>query len=98
MSTSSLLARSLLKPRIVIDQAWALRRATSTPGASRNASAIVVTPERPISSRVITNTAAGASASRSSTRDTVVILSANRANAPASMGEALAILPVLEVT
>jgi hypothetical protein len=44
MSTSSLLERSPLNPRIEMIHEYVLSRATSTPGASRKASAIVLTP------------------------------------------------------
>ena len=54
MSTSSLFDRSLFKPRMEIVHSFEPLRATSTPGASRSASAIVVTPLRRISSAVMT--------------------------------------------
>ena len=58
MSTSSLLAKELLKPRAVMAQVFELTRATSSPGAMRRASGMQVAPLRRIISLVITNTAA----------------------------------------
>jgi hypothetical protein len=53
-STRSLFDRSLVKPRIEIVHSLEPLRATSTPGASRSASGILVTPLRRMSSAVMT--------------------------------------------
>ena len=61
MSTSSLFEVKPEKPREATDQEEAETRATCSPGAMARASGTVVTPERRISSWVMTYTAAGAS-------------------------------------
>ena len=78
MSTSSLFEVKPEKPREATDQVEAETRATCSPGAMARASGTVVTPERRISSWVMTNTAAGASLSRCSflaTEVTVMFIS-----------------------
>lgn len=65
--TSILFAVTALNPREEIDQVPLLKRATWTPSASAIASAIVVTPERLMSSPVITEIAAGVAATGSGT-------------------------------
>jgi hypothetical protein len=50
--TSSLLARTLLRPRMLMAQLPASARATLTPGTIRSASGIEAAPERSISSAV----------------------------------------------
>jgi hypothetical protein len=72
MRTSSLFDKSLLKPRMEIVHECPLLLATSTPGAIRSACGMLLAPERRMSARVITNTAAGASMAASSRRETEV--------------------------
>ena len=62
----------MLIPLIEMAHLLASIWATSTPGAMRRASGMLRTPERRISSPVITNAAAGASTSLSSVLDTEV--------------------------
>ncbi len=54
ISTSSLLEKRLLKPRMLTAQRLFAKRATLTPGARRRASGMLVAPERSMSSRVMT--------------------------------------------
>src|SRR5712671_6548081 len=70
--TSSLFADVLLKPRAEIAHVLLSDCATSSPGTIRNASGMLVTPERRMSSCVITNTAAGDSPTVLARRVTVV--------------------------
>src|SRR6267142_789508 len=62
ISTSSLLSNRPLNPRDAIAHLFESMRATSNPGASLNASGMLLAPERRISSCVITKIAAAASA------------------------------------
>src|ERR1700728_4739436 len=61
MRTSTDLEKLFWRPRMPTAQVVELSRPTSTPGASRRASAIEVAPARRISSAVITYTADGVS-------------------------------------
>ena len=72
-STSSFSEFTLLKPRELTAQELEFCSPTWMPGTRRRASGMVVAPERRIVSRVITETAAAASRSASSVRDTEVI-------------------------
>src|SRR2546422_10148937 len=78
--TSSLLAEVLLKPRAEIAQVLASDCATSKPGTIRNASAMLVTPERRMSSLVMTAIAAAASESFSGFFDTEVTSISNNSS------------------
>ena len=89
INTNSLLAKRPLKPREVTAHLFASIRATCIPGTIRNASGILVTPERRISSPVIAKTAAAASKSLSSFLDTEVIsmsISSSRLSSVRSTG------------
>jgi len=74
ISTSSLLASTLLKPRAEIAYWLLSARATVRLGARRSTSGKLVAPERRMSSPVITKIDAGASITRSSRRDALVTL------------------------
>ncbi len=63
MRTSSLLAKRPLNPRELMAHLFSSMRATCKPGTIRNASGMLVAPERRMSSCVITKMAAAASAS-----------------------------------
>jgi hypothetical protein len=65
MKTKSFSEFTLLKPRDAIAQVFESRFATCKPGTPRKLSAIVVAPERRMSSFVTTVTAAAADPSRS---------------------------------
>ena len=73
LSTNSLLAKRPLKPRMLTAQRLLAMRATSTPGAMRSASGMLRTPERRMSSREITNTAAATSCTSCTLREALLI-------------------------
>jgi hypothetical protein len=80
ISTSSLLANWLLKPRAVIAHLLPSICATWRPGTMRRASGIEVAPERRMSSPVRTVTAAGASATLCARFETEVTSTSRRSS------------------
>ena len=75
-----MLAKRPLKPRILTAQRLFPMRATSTPGASRKASGMLLAPERAMSSREITNTAAATLCTTWGLRDALLISMASKAS------------------